>query len=268
MNQKIGIIGCGWLGLPLAKLLIENGYEIHGSTTTEAKIAILEQAKITAFLLQFSSEGIVGNIKACLSNCQTLIVNIPPGLRKNPEHNYVQQMKHLVTHVETSSVKQVLFISSTSVYDDDESFPIITEISPTSTSKTALQLLEVEALFQQNKNFETTLLRFSGLFAEDRHPARFLSGKTNLKNANTPVNLIHRDDCIAIIFGIIKQDHWSDIFNASTTAHPTKKEYYTSACRALQIPVPKYDEHSVNKGKIIDSKKLVRILDYDFKIKL
>jgi len=268
LNRRIGIIGCGWLGLPLAKLLIKNGYDINGSTTTETKVSILKQAKISPFLLKFSSEGVSGDIESCLSDCETVIINIPPGLRKNPEHDYIQQMTHVVKHIETSSIKYVLFISSTSVYKDEESFPIITETSPTSPSKTALQLLDVEALFKNNNNFKTTVLRFSGLFAEDRHPAIFLSGRTDLKNADAPVNLIHRDDCISIIYTIIKEDHWDTIFNASSSGHPTKKDYYTSVCKRLQIPIPHYDTHSISKGKIVDSKKLVRVLNYDFKVKL
>lgn len=266
MNQKVAIIGCGWLGLPLAKSLIKRGYKIHGSTTSKDKIERLETSNISAFLLRFSSEGIKGDIKSCLSDCQTLILNIPPGLRKNPEHNYVQQMKHVLKHVEVSSVKHVLFVSSTSVYDDEVTMPNITETSP--TSKKVSQLLDVEALFQNNENFETTLLRFSGLFSEDRHPARFLSGRTNLKNADAPINLIHRDDCIGIISKLLEHGIWNAVFNAATTPHPTKKDYYISVCKRFQIPIPEFEKHSESKGKIIDSKKLVRVLNYDFKIKL
>ena len=40
-QNKIGIIGCGWLGLPLAKELISNNHKVKGSTTTEEKLKIL-----------------------------------------------------------------------------------------------------------------------------------------------------------------------------------------------------------------------------------
>lgn len=268
MNEKIGIIGCGWLGFPLAKQLIKNQYEIHGSTTSKDKLKRLEEASITPFLIQLTSEGIDGDIKACLSQCKTLILNIPPGLRKNPNSDYVKKMSHLIPHIETSSVENVLFISSTSVYDDDESFPVITENSPTSNSEIASQLLAAESLFQTHKNFKTTVLRFSGLIAEDRHPATILSGKTQLKNGNAPINLIHRTDCIGIIISILQRQTWNEIFNASTTPHPTKKEYYTRICETLMIALPEFENDMKSKGKIINSEKLVRLLNYDFKMKL
>ena len=268
MNSKICVIGCGWLGFPLAKKLIELKYSVNGTTTSKDKLPQLEQAQIQPFLIQFSSEGILGNLKSCLDDCQTLIVNIPPGLRKNPQNDYVKQMTYVLESVEYSCIEHVLFVSSTSVYDDSEGFPIITESSKTSNSKTALQLLAVEALFLNNKKFKTTVLRFSGLYAKDRHPAKFLSGKTNLKNANAPINLIHRDDCISIMISIVQNNIWETIINASSPSHPTKSDYYSTICESLKIPAPKFDTTSISKGKIIDSTKLVQLLNYDFKVKL
>ncbi|OUR98165.1 hypothetical protein A9Q86_13990 [Flavobacteriales bacterium 33_180_T64] len=268
MSYQICIIGCGWLGFPLAKTLIENGYDINGTTTSKNKIEVLKDANINPFLIHFSSERILGDITSCLLHCKTLIINIPPGLAKHPEHNYVQKMKNLISHIEISSIKNVIYIGSTSVYDDNENFPIITEDSPTSNSKNALQLLKVEALFRNNKNFKTTILRFSGLYGEDRHPAKFLSGRKQLKNANAPVNLIHQNDCIAILLAIIKQNIWNTLLNASTVPHPTKNEYYNSVCNRLEIPIPGFEKNEKSKGKIINSEKLVCLLNYKFKVKL
>nr|WP_321221161.1 NAD(P)H-binding protein [uncultured Psychroserpens sp.] len=268
MNSKICVVGCGWLGLSLAKKLVAQGHIVHGSTTSKEKLPQLEKAQIIPFLIQLSSEGVSGKIASCLNGCQTLIVNIPPGLRKNPENDYVKQMSHFVKHVEDSQIKQVLFIGSTSVYDDDKNFSVITENSPTSTSKTPLKLLEVEALFAKNKKFKTTILRFSGLFGKERHPANYLSGKTNLKNGDAPVNLIHREDCVAIIISVVQNNLWETTINASTPSHPTKATYYTAVCEILKIPVPKFDTTTISKGKIIDSTKLVQLLNYEFQVRI
>jgi len=34
MNKRISILGTGWLGLPLAKALTEEGHILKGSTTS------------------------------------------------------------------------------------------------------------------------------------------------------------------------------------------------------------------------------------------
>lgn len=269
LKQKICVIGCGWLGFPLAKSLVEKGHSVKGSTTSPKKVNSLTSNQIEGFLIQITSEGIIGPIENCLTDCTTLVLNIPPGLRKNPEANYVRQMQQLLPYVEESLIANVLLVSSTSVYEDSEFLPLINETSKTSmTSNTALQLLAVEALFQNNKNFKTTVLRFSGLFGTDRHPAKFLSGRHHIKNPDAPVNLIHQSDCIAIVENIIEQNAWNEIFNASTTPHPKRQTYYTSVCKAQSIPLPNFDNSEKSKGKIIDSTKLARVLNYEFKIKL
>ena len=269
MNRQISIIGCGWLGFPLAKLLIKKGYKIKGTTTSKERLALLDNEKIKAFYLKVTAEGLTGNIQESLSNSDVLVLNVPPGLRKNPEQNYVAQINNLIPHIESSKIKKVIFTSSTSVYADEDFFLEITEkTKPNPNTESGKQLLKVEELLKSNPHFKTTIVRFSGLFGNERHPAKQLSGKRDLKNANAPVNLIHLTDCIQIILKIIDQDIFGELFNASTQPHPTKQSYYTSVCKTMGIPVPTYDLSQKSKGKIIDSNKLERILNYTFQIKL
>jgi len=264
LNSKICIIGCGWLGLPLAKYFIEKGADVNGSTSTKSKIKTLKLAGVNPFLLQLSSEKIVGNIDACLDHCKILILNIPPGLRKNPAQDYLGMMQLLVPHIENSSIENLLFISTTSVYEDTVETPILDETSKTSSSTVASKLLIVEQLFKNNSKFRTTILRFSGLIGENRHPAKYLSGKTGVKNPEAPINLIHQKDCIQIIASIINHNAWEELFNASSPSHPSRVNYYKQVCRDLNLPLPQFDYSKTSVGKIISSEKLARELDYRF----
>ena len=84
--QQISILGCGWLGLPLAEHLIERGYTIKGSTTSPNRVGELESKEIEAFIIELASGEISGDYKAFLQNSKTLIIDIPPKLRgENPE---------------------------------------------------------------------------------------------------------------------------------------------------------------------------------------
>lgn len=269
MKKQISIIGCGWLGLPLAKHLIAQDHIVKGSTTSKSKLDLLETSEIEGFYVKITSEGINGDIESCLAGSDILILNIPPGLRQDPKANFVQRMGFLMPYIETSAIKKVLFVSSTSVYEDSELMPIITEdTTPNPESESGKHLLQVESLLMENKAFSTTVLRFGGLFGADRHPATFISGRTNLKNPDAPVNLIHRYDCVHICAEIIKQDLFGDTFNAVTIPHPSKKEYYTAVCKSMHLPLPQFDMSSLSKGKRIDSKKLMQALNYTFEVTL
>ncbi|WP_299519557.1 NAD(P)H-binding protein [Winogradskyella sp.] len=266
MKEQISIIGCGWLGFPLAKTLITNGLKVKGSTTSEDKLKTIKAADIDAFLIRLHSEGVFGNYSEFLSGSTTVIINIPPGLRKNPEKNHVEELWHLIKAIEEQEVQNVLYISSTSVYKDDVHLPTISNsTSPDGVSNSVKQLIQIEKILQENTSFATTIIRFGGLFDEQRHPAKYLSGKQNIKNPEAPVNLIHKDDCIAIILRVISNNFWNLTLNAVYPEHPIKKEYYSAYCKRHNLAQPKFDSSKKSKGKIIDSSKLVQLLNYTFK---
>lgn len=58
--KPISILGCGWLGLPLAKSLLEKGFSVKGSTTSIKKIALLEKFGIHPHIVTLSAvEGLI-----------------------------------------------------------------------------------------------------------------------------------------------------------------------------------------------------------------
>lgn len=266
MKKQISIIGCGWLGLPLSKFLIDEGFIVKGSTTSSDKLNLLKKNRIEGYLVHLNETEITGDYFKFLEDSDTIIINIPPGLRKQPNKNHVTEVKHLISAIETHHIKHVLYISSTSVFNNETNFPEIKDSTvPNATSNTTKQLIEIEQLLQNNPHFETTILRFGGLFDEKRHPARYLSGRKNIENPEAPINLIHKDDCIQIISKILKNNIWKVSLNAVYPKHLDKKTYYSTYCQRLNILLPQFNTTVKSKGKIIDSSKLVQLLNYTFK---
>jgi nucleoside-diphosphate-sugar epimerase len=261
--KPISILGCGWLGLPLAKALLQRGFSVKGSTTSAEKISVLEIAGIQPFLVQLDEEKISETVADFLAQSQILIVNIPPKLRGNSTENFVAKMVNLIPFIEKSDIKKVLFVSSTSVYGDDNL--LVTEETPLNPdSEGGRQLAIVENLLQKNTHFETTILRFGGLIGEDRNPIRFLSGRENIENPEAPINLIHLEDCIGIIEKIIDLNSWNEIFNAVTPFHPSRKQYYTQKAQDLNLALPKFVPTNTFVGKTILSDKLIQLLQFSF----
>lgn len=266
--KQISILGCGWLGFSLAKSLLEKGFSVNGSTTSEDKISVLEKAGISAFKISLSEDRIDGKMNLFLENSDVLIIDIPPKLRSGNSENFVAKIQNLIPFIEKSSVEKVLFISSTSVYADDLSMPVITEKTKWQPdSESGKQLLETENLLQENQNFKTTIVRFGGLFGEDRNPIKYLAGKKNVENPDAPINLIHRKDCIGIIEKIIGTENWNEIFNAAAPFHPTRKDHYTEKAIEQNLEIPEFNYEKPSIGKIIDGSKIEKLLNYKFQIK-
>ena len=272
--MKVSILGCGWLGFPLAKKLIEIGFEVKGSTTSENKLAVLKSNKIAPYLLELTETKISECISDFLNDSDILIIDIPPGLRKiteaTSEKTFVAKIENLIPFIEKSTIKKVLFISSTSVYADTAPISTVTEESVLHPdTESGKQLVEVENLLRNNSNFQTTIIRFGGLVGEDRNPINMLAGKSNIPNPDAPINLIHQEDCLGIIYEILKQvQHdrvWNETFNAVVPIHPTRKKYYTEKAKQFHLTAPLFNENETNFGKIVSSEKLENVLGYMFK---
>jgi nucleoside-diphosphate-sugar epimerase len=261
--HQISILGCGWLGLPLAEHLIQNGFLIKGSTTSATRIGELESKELEAFIIELSPDEISGAYETFLQNSKTLIIAIPPQLRgENPESFVGKITTFIQKAVLNSAIKNVLFISSTSVYGG-AAITITEETVEKPETASGKELLKAEHFLQRQTSFKTTILRFGGLIGESRNPAKSLSGKTNIAKPEAPINLIHQDDCIGIITAIIEQDFWGEKVNASAPYHPTRKEYYCAKAKELELALPEFEE-SNDSGKVIDSSKLISKLNYTF----
>ncbi len=263
MNKTIGIAGLGWLGLPLAQRLHFLGYPVKGSVTQTEKATTLQKNGFDAYALTLTEKGVEGNVQGFLKNIDLLIVMIPPGLRRNTGADYVLKMTHFLETVETSKVSQCIFISSTSVYSDEQG-AVNEGTPPKPDTEAGRQLHQVEQLFF-NASFKSSIVRFGGLFGGSRQPVRFLAGRQGLNGGAAPVNLIHREDCIGILLEIIQRNMFGHIFNAVHPSHPEKANYYIKKAKELELSPPSYSDVNDGTFKMVNSINVPNLLGYEFK---
>ena len=260
MSNRISIMGCGWLGMPLGERLVKNGYTVKGSTTREEKITQITEAGISASLVRFNP-NVEGDLSDLL-NTDILFINIPPGRGDGKPQFYLRLMQNLIPLIEQADIEKVIFVSATSIYPQENKS--VTEedaihiISPHSDTA----WLDIEQLFTGNTKFQTTILRFSGLIGSEYQPGRYFSGR-ELGGADDPVNMIHQEDCIRIVETIIQQDIFGEIFNASADEHPTRRELYTRSCAIMGIEPPIFKEEP-RPYRIVNCDKLKQHLNYQF----
>jgi len=245
---NISVLGCGWLGLPLATYLVDQGFTVKGSIRATEKKQLLQSKKIIPFLVDIDQGEL---IEADFLVANVLIIAIP-------SKNSVGFQK-LISQVEKSSIKKVIFISSTSVYHNSEL--LITEAHKTLDTP----LASIEKLFLNHSGFDTTILRFGGLFGESRNPGNFFKNGRIIKNPEGVINMIHQEDCIDIIHRIIEKGIENEVFNACADSHPTRRDFYTNVKRNLGFEAPVFEENQPIQKKIISSEKLKRKLNFTFK---
>lgn len=259
---KISILGCGWLGLPLAEYLVLKGYEVKGSTTQENKLHVLDSVGIKPFLIHLNPMPESKNFSDFLDT-DFLILNIPPRSRRTdiPITFYPEQIKNLIPFIKKSQTKEVIFISSTSVYPK-----LNREVCETDAIREAHPgVYDAEQLLLNTPEFRTTILRCAGLAGGKRIPGKFFAGKVNLTNGEEPVNQVFRDDVIQIIMQIIKMKGLGGIYNVCAPIHPLKKNLYRQNAELLGLTPPEFiSPIEPVPYKIINSNKLQEKLHFKF----
>jgi len=260
--MQVSVLGCGWLGLPLAKALLAQGFTIKGSTTTFDKLVLLKDTGIDPYLIDVEHYD-PDTTTEFLRGSDILIINIPPRLKAS-EATYADRLSQLLPYIGQEGISKVLFVSSTSVYVDDNT--LVTEFTlPVPDTESGKQVLEAELLFEEATAFKTTIIRFGGLIGESRHPVKFLAGKDNLANPDASVNLIHQEDCIGIILKIIASDSWGEVYNGVSPHHPSREAYYTAKAKELGLPLPIFNHSEPSTGKTVSGNKVVEVLGYVYK---
>ncbi|MDO6736655.1 NAD(P)H-binding protein [Wenyingzhuangia sp. 2_MG-2023] len=256
MKSKVfSVLGCGWLGLPLAEALIEDDFTVKGSTTSVEKCELLLSKDIQPYVL-IIDEDIEGNLEHFLQ-ADILFINVP--FRK--QKPFLKNYKKLVNAIEISSVEHVVFISSTSVYPDVNGE--VTEDMHFDVNPAKKELIAFENLFLDNPNFNTTIIRFAGLIGGTRNPGNFFKDDRIVENALAPVNLIHLEDCIGIVKATVKQQKWNVTYNAAASTHPSKASYYKKATEQLGKKPATFVEE-LKTFKVVSNQKLIKELNYKF----
>lgn len=259
--KTISILGCGWLGLPLAQHFLKQGFSVKGSVTSETKLGLLRDAGVLPYRLVLSDTEVILD-RPDFFSCEVLVISIPPRRNEGIEQVFPSQIRRLIPFILKSGIQKVIFISSTSVYPDQGQIAREEDVLPPGKSS-GKALIDAETLLKEQSWFKTTIVRFGGLIGADRNPARFLL-KSVQPIANAPVNLIHQDDCIGILSAIVTHELWGETLNACCPEHPMKKDFYGKAAQLSGITAPVISEET-GPYKTIDSSKLIRLLNYQFK---
>lgn len=258
--SRISIVGCGWLGLPLAKRLVEEGHQVSGSTTRLERMAELEAVGVKAFQLKaengtWQGEGLINFL-----TCDVLIIAIPPGTKRNPDSSHAKEVQALLQFISDSNItiQKIVYISSTSVYKNSNSIVVESDIKDEADAENKI-LFRAEKYVQSSNIQDKIILRLGGLTGYERMLARFFAGKTELAGGNEPVNLVHRDDVISVILFLLKKELGSLVLNVCSPQHPSRRDFYTQLCERFALAQPIFPEQLHADWKEISTSKLAAL---------
>ncbi len=241
--KSITIIGLGWLGEACAHYFIAKGYEVKGTKRMPTQLSTIKTYKWE-----------LGDDFPKEAQADYMLISIAS---KEIE---LDKFQKLFTELKHLQVKKIIFISTTSVYNACQG-----ELKEQQDLREHLHTnkhFEVSNLFLETLP-NAVVLRLSGLVGPNRNPAKFLSGRKDLPNANQKINLVHQQDVINIIELCIEKN-LEGVYNVCSSAHPTRKEFYSKVCEKFNLTSPEFNEVENEQLRWVANTKLIKQTSYQY----
>lgn len=259
--KTCSIIGLGWLGSPLAERLQAQGYTLSGSTTTLEKLPDLRQRGINAHRLLLTP-ALDGDLVPLLQT-DVLVVNVPPRAGQFGDEHHPEQMRLLAQAVHQSSIRHIVYVSSTSVYPELSREVAESDVqTPEQSASPALVKAEQHWLALAPER-QVTVVRCGGLMGQTRIPGKYVAGRT-IDSGALPVNYIHQTDAVGLLTAVIEQQ-LTGTFNAVAPQHPTREAVYRRSCADFGYRLPTFvTPDGPLPFKLINGDKLAQAAAYTF----
>ena len=231
------ILGTGWLGLELAKTL-KNDFNIKVSSRTEEKISFYEDLGFETYILNEHNTKDLSK----LLNCDYLFINYPP----SKFEDYLKFLEKIYSNKMIQNIKSIIFVSSTSIYPKEDG--VYTEESKIIVPSSQ-KVFDAENFVN---SYTKVIFRCSGLIGGTRVAGRRLANK-EVKDSNSKINYIHRDDIISATKFVIENDI-NGVFNLCAPLHPTKKEVYSKNSKKYGFETPIF-LNTIKKDRVVDGNK-------------
>jgi len=235
--NRVWIAGAGYLGVPLVQQLQADDYAVSASSRTPREGVVWHA-------WDFAAHSALQDIQAA----NTWVVLLPP----SSGSDYVAHMHHLCEQAQQLHTAHVVYASSTSVYGsearvcDEES-----RVAPESAN--AKQIAMCEQIWLNSGLPHISILRLGGLYDDERHPVRRLSGRVAIQGGKHPVNVVSRSGAVAALAHHVAHAQ-GGIFNVVETAHPSRSEFYSQEALRLSLPLPEFDASDASDGKTVISR--------------
>jgi nucleoside-diphosphate-sugar epimerase len=242
------IVGCGYVGFPLAAELARRGHEVSGLRRSAETDGALQQAGVTPLHADLTQRETLETLPRDFDwvvNC----VASGGGAASEYRRLYLDGMHNLVTWLgsapgQPNRLPRLVYTSSTGVYGQNDG-ALVDETSPTEpATETAKILVETEQLLlaaARTKNFPAMILRAAGIYGPDRGYLlkQFLRGEARIEGDGTrTLNMIHRDDLIGAIIAALERGRAGEIYNACDDEPVSQLEFYQWLAKKMGRPLP------------------------------
>ena len=252
MPRSVFIVGCGFVGLPLARDFASFGWETHATTASEASMAKLHQEQFRIYALDITDEN--GFQKLARRNFDVVIhcASSGRGAASDYEAVFLTGTRNLMGNLRCENF---IFSGSTSVYaQTDGSW--VDETSPANPSRETGQFLRATENLVLSAG--GAVARLAGLYGPGRCvPLQKLLDDTAIIQGNGDrfMNMLHQLDAVAAL-RFLAETKSSGLFNAVDNEPVAELDWFRYVCERLDKPIPPYGPRELNRKRGWTSKRV------------
>lgn len=235
--KHVLIVGCGDIGLRVAKIWKNLGKSIFALARTESSIDLFRQQHIHACQADLDDPKTLAN----LPGRSSLLYYFAPPPAKGEKDS---RMVHFLEKLDKDNLPaQLIYISTSGVYGD-QGGKLINEQTPANPQvDRAKRRYHAEQQLQhwsEHTQVPVTILRVGGIYGPGRLPLQRLKDQIPMlhENLSPQTNRIHADDLAQVCVAAVAIKAHGEIYNVSDGTNSNMTEYFNTIADFCDLPRP------------------------------
>jgi nucleoside-diphosphate-sugar epimerase len=236
------IVGCGYLGRRVGRLLLRRGERVFGTVRSPARADGLAAWGIEPIVADVLDPASLGSLPPAdrIVHC----VGFDRGAGVPIRRVYVDGLRNALERLQPA-LGRLVYVSSTGVYGQDDG-GWVDEDSPTGPRhESGRACLEAEGVLREwaaGSGWSAAVVRFAGLYGPGRivRRAAIERGEPIVGDPDRYLNVIHIDDAAAVAVAALDRAEGGRTYLASDERPVPRREYYGLVAQALGAPAPRF----------------------------
>ena len=238
--KRAAVVGCGYVGLPLAEGLVRAGVAVTGTTTRPEKAGAIEEIGAQARVLRVDQATA---LRESLAGADTVFVTLAAGRGGDYRQVYVQGLQAVVAALDPQAAEQVVYTSATSVYGQDDGSWVDGDSPAAPTTDRGRLLLQAEQALLGGvpEGVAACVVRLAGIWGPGRDPADWMArrGPVIPGDGTGYLNLIHRDDAVTALLAAGRR-RVAGVLTLADDAPARRRDLYPALAARLGLDPPRF----------------------------
>ncbi len=236
-KPRILIIGCGDIGLRVAKQLCRN-YRVFALTSQQSRFSELRGLGITPILGDLDKPETLWR----LSGLAETVIHLAPPQNIGHRDSRTRNLTRILAQG-PASLSRLIYVSTTGVYGDHKGGRVseITPVNPQSErAKRRVDAERVLRLWGPAHGVAVTILRVPGIYASNRLPVERLQARTPalISDEDAYSNHIQSDDLARLVCAAVYHGKPQRVINACDGGETKMGDYFDEVADAFGLERP------------------------------